>query len=441
MKRFYIHKLGCPKNDVDAEYIAGFLRAKNLEPTEFPENADLLIVNSCGFIQPAKEESIDAVLDLASLKKKDKEKKLVITGCLSQRYSKELAREIPELDAILGINDFAELDKLLTGRSGRIVAARKNPRAYPAYEFPRAVVSSEPFAYLKISDGCDNRCAYCSIPDIRGPYRSRPVVDIVREAAYLLECGKRELILVSQESTAYGRDLAGHCQLIPLLDRLTALDGDFWIRIMYLHPARLEPKLIDYIIDNHKICNYFDLPLQHIDDDLLRAMGRKTSRARIESLLDLIRARDSRSAIRTNFIAGFPGETEEQFERLCQFIVERRFERLGAFVYSPEEGTPAASLPDQVDEDTREWRYHRLMELQQNIAFENNADEVGRRHEVIVDAVDRDKHCGIGRTRFDAPEVDQHVLLDFDDADPGDIVAVDIRGCDGYDVLGGRRTV
>ena len=442
MKTFYIQRLGCPKNDVDAEYIAGFLQKQNLTEVFEPEAADLLIVNSCGFIQEAKEESIGAVLSLAGIKKKAAGgKKLVITGCLSQRYATELAADLPELDGVFGLNDFTEIKRLFHTTEDRIIARRDNPDQYFAFDFPRSLRPGEAFAYLKISDGCDNRCSYCAIPDIRGHFRSRTIESICEEAEYLLANGKRELILVSQESTAYGRDIYGKPRLIELLDRISSLEGDFWIRLMYMHPARLENELVDYMIDNRKICNYFDLPLQHINDELLRRMGRKVSRRQIEALLDKIRAGKEPVAIRTNFIVGFPGESEDQFEELCRFVEERRFDRLGAFPYSAEEGTPAATLPGQIDEQVKEERYDSLMRLQQQIAFENNDDFIGRRLDIIVDGIDEESGETVGRTRFDAPEIDQTVRLKTDDAAPGEIIAVRITGNDGYDLLGEREEV
>jgi len=440
MNSFYIQRLGCPKNDVDADYIAGFLRLLKLIQVDRPENADLLIVNSCGFIQAAKEESIDAVLALAKLKENQNRKKLVITGCLSQRYADELRRDIPELDGIFGINDFAGLKEVIEGAAGQVVIRSANPTVFQGCDFPRAINPAESYGYIKIADGCDNRCSYCAIPEIRGRYRSRPIDDICREARLLLDNGKRELILVSQESSAFGRDLYGKPRLIELLERLIRLDGDFWIRVMYLHPARIDAELVDYMIDNPKICNYFDVPVQHIDDALLRAMGRKVTSDQIERVIDLIRAKQERAAIRTTVIVGFPGETDEQFDRLCRFIEKRRFDRLGAFTYSAEDQTPAAALPGRIDDETKEWRQHRLMEIQQEIAFENNRAEKGRRLEVIVDGADGNGRTAVGRTRFDAPEIDQNVRFDSADVNPGDLITVTVTGCDGYDLLGERGT-
>ncbi len=440
MKTFYIHRLGCPKNDVDADYIAGYLRTLDLSETDDPDDADLVIVNSCGFIQSAKEESIEAILSLARMKQDSEDRKLVMTGCLSQRYAHELHREIPELDGIIGLNDIEALRRIVDGGDGPVVARSDNPATYPVCQYPRSVSATDPFAYLKISDGCDNRCSYCAIPDIRGSYRSRPIDDICREAEFLLEQGKRELILVSQESTAYGRDIYGQPRIIPLLEELSAIGGDFWMRIMYMHPARLDKELIDYMIDNRRICNYFDLPLQHIDDDILRSMGRRVGRRRIEELLTAIRSGNAAVAVRTNFIVGFPGESDGQFEELCRFVEDQRFERLGGFAYSAEEGTPAAGRADQVADETKEWRYHRLMEIQQKIVFERNHSEIDRRYDVIVDAIDKETGEAICRTRFDAPEIDQTVRVSGG-MKPGDVTTVRITGCVDYDLLGEREAV
>lgn len=441
MKTFYIHRLGCPKNDVDADYIAGYLQSLDLTETDNPEGADLVIVNSCGFIQSAKEESIEAVLSLARLKQDSDGKRLVVTGCLSQRYADELHREMPELDGIIGLNDIEALRDIVDGGTEAVVARSDNPAKYPVCQYPRSVSETDPFAYIKISDGCDNRCSYCAIPDIRGPFRSRTIDDIRREAEFLLERGKRELILVSQESTAYGRELYGKPQIIPLLERLSDIGGEYWIRVMYMHPARLEKELVDYMIDNQRICNYFDIPLQHINDDILRSMGRRVTRRRIEELLAAIRAGREPSAVRTNFIVGFPGETDAHFEELCRFIEQQRFERLGGFEYSAEEGTPAAGRPNQVPEEMRQWRYHRLMDIQQKIAFERNRSEIDRRFDVIVDTIDSKTGEAICRTRFDAPEIDQTVRVKTGGMAPGDIATVRITGCDDYDLLGEREAV
>ncbi|MDD4052893.1 MAG: MiaB/RimO family radical SAM methylthiotransferase, partial [candidate division Zixibacteria bacterium] len=292
--------------------------------------------------------------------------------------------------------------------------------------------------YIKIADGCNNRCSYCAIPDIRGQYRSRTLEAIENEARRLLDQGKRELILVSQEATVYGCDLYGKGMLIPLLDRLSALNGTFWLRIMYLHPARLSRELIDYMVDNPAVCSYFDVPLQHCRERILRLMNRTAPSGQIEEILDYIRSRPKRTAVRTALIVGFPGETEADFEALCRFVEQYRFERLGAFAYSAEEGTLAADMDGAVSEKVKQERLDRLMLLQQDIAFENNCADIGRRLEVLVDGVDLDGGFSLARSRFDAPEIDQNVRLDFADVERGQFVNVAVTGSDGYDLTAGK---
>jgi len=440
MKRFYIHKLGCPKNDVDADYLAGYLRQLQMIQVDSPEAADLMIVNTCGFIQPAKEESIEAILTLAQLKGIGIGRKLVVTGCLSQRYAASLREEVPELDGIFGIDAAATLGRFVGGAWLATTAVSIAPLRYPEYGFSRTVDPNDVFAYLKISDGCNNRCSYCAIPNIRGGFRSRTMEAVSEEARYLLDQGKRELILVSQEATNYGLDIYGRAQLIPLLDKLTALDGGsgFWVRVMYLHPARLSHELIDYMIDNPVVCAYFDVPLQHINDRILQSMQRQATRSNIEAVLGHIRSRPERSAIRTTLIVGYPGETEEEFDELSRFVEEQRFDRMGAFVYYPEDDTPAATLAGQLDDRVKQDRHARLMALQQEIAFEQNQAEVGRQIEVLVETVDSSTAAAVGRSRFDAPEIDQTVRLDAMGLHPGDFITATITATDGYDLIGIR---
>lgn len=441
MKSFFIFKLGCPKNDVDADYIAGFLISEGLRETKHPDKADLLIVNSCGFIESAKEESIEAILMLAQLKETNPNKRLILTGCLSQRYARELEGQIPELDGIFGIENVADIIKLLNNSKLVSVSPIDYRHHYLRYNCNRSINRQEPFAYLKISDGCDNRCSYCAIPYIRGPLRSRPMTEIIEEAKYLLDNGKRELILVSQEATAYGKDLYGKPRLFSLLERLTKIVQTAWVRVMYLHPARLEKDLIDYMVDNPAICAYFDLPLQHVDDRILRRMKRRVTHRQIEDILNYIRDRKAKTAIRTTFIVGFPGEDAVAFEKLSHFVEEWHFERMGCFAYSREEDTPAAVLPRQVKDNVKQNRLDKLMVLQQKIAFDNNSAAIGSRIEVLVDAVNVSNGIAIGRSRFDAPEIDQTVKFSSNGVKPGDFVTVTISGADGYDLLGERGKV
>ncbi|MFH1701540.1 MAG: 30S ribosomal protein S12 methylthiotransferase RimO [Candidatus Zixiibacteriota bacterium] len=439
MKRYYIHKLGCPKNDVDAEYLSGYLGNLGFQKTDDADDADYIIVNTCAFIRDAKEESIDSILHLIKIKDRKKDSRVIVTGCLAQRYSHDLVKDIPEIDGVLGLDNITQIRDLMDNKDAKIAIAENNSREYREFQIDRELDPNQVFGYLKISDGCNNRCAYCSIPDIRGRFRSRKMENILNEARYLINHGKKEIILVSQECTAYGLDLYGRQCLSSLLDGLSGLDGDFWIRIMYLHPGRLTSDLIDYIIDNPKICNYFDLPLQHCSDDILRAMGRKTTRSSIEKLISKIRQKKMRSAIRTNFIVGFPGETEKQFEELCSFIEEIEFDRLGAFVYSREENTKAADMPNQVEHKTKDERYHHLMEIQREIALTRNENDIGERFEGIIDRVNFEEGYSIARTRFDAPEIDQEVNLKNIDLRPGEFIPIIITGYDGYDLLGTRE--
>jgi len=439
MRRFYLHRLGCPKNDADAETIAGFLTSRGMVRVDDPKTADLLIINTCGFIQPAKEESIAAICELAKLKTAGGNRKLVVTGCLSQRYADAMKKEMPEIDGIFGLNDFSAIPDVFGPATGPIVARRAIPAVYPEYGFHRQPYPDEVFAYLKIADGCDNRCSYCAIPDIRGPYRSRTIEAIEDEARYLLDMGKRELILVSQEATAYGRDRYGNERLLPLLERLTALPGSFWLRVMYLHPARLTRELIDYMVDNPVICSYFDVPLQHCRERILRLMNRAVSAGTIEEILEYIRSRSRAAAVRTGVIVGFPGETEEDFEALYRFVARHRFERMGVFAYSAEEGTPAVGLAGAVAEDVKQQRLDRLMMLQQEIAFAANEAAVGRRMEVLVEAIDHRRGAALARSRFDAPEIDQAVILGGTNWEPGQFSDVMITGTDGYDLTAGKE--
>jgi ribosomal protein S12 methylthiotransferase len=438
MRRFYLYRLGCPKNDADAEIIAGFLSSRGMLRVDDPEAADLLIVNTCGFIQPAKEESIAAIFEMARHKTVGDGRKLVVTGCLSQRYANDLKTQMPEVDGIFGIHDFTAIPDVFDPARGSIVSCRAVSTVYPEYDFPRQTYPDEVFAYLKIADGCDNRCSYCAIPDIRGPYRSRAMETIEQEARYLLDQGKRELILVSQEATGYGRDRYGRAMLLPLLERLTSLPGPFWLRVMYLHPARLTRELIDYMVDNPVICSYFDVPLQHCRERILRLMNRAVTTGQIEEVLGYIRSRSREAAIRTGFIVGFPGESEDDFEELCRFVTRHRFERMGAFAYSAEDGTPAAGLIGEVSEEVKQQRLDRLMVLQQEMAFANNESAVGRRLDVLIDAVDREQGLTLARSRFDAPEIDQTVRLEGTEFERGQFAAVVITGTDGYDLTAGK---
>jgi len=435
--KFYVHRLGCPKNDVDADYLTARLQADGHTPVESPESAEAIIVNTCGFILPAKEESIEEILRLARLKRTGRVKLLYASGCLSQRYGTEMLAEMPELDGAFGVGALEELAGAMAS-SGRLdepqrVAAER--MAYIDYD-SRYVDDRLPYAYLKISDGCNRTCAFCAIPSIRGAYRSRSVEVIVEEARMLAERGKKELILVSQESSLYGRDLGRGETLLTLLRRLDQIDGLEWIRVMYLYPSQLDDALIDYMLrTDNKTLDYFDIPLQHISDTMLTAMERHMSRQGIEAVLDTIRRRSDRATIRSAFIVGFPGETEELFEELLEFVVSFGFDRMGVFSYSHEDGTPAFGLEDSISEVVKAERLDRLMTEQQGIALARNNALLGTTVEVIIDAVTEGGRS-VGRTRADCPEIDQEVFVNSDQLAVGTVCRVLIEGVDGYDLIG-----
>lgn len=414
--KFWIERLGCPKNDVDADYIAGRLIADGHEPAVSADKAEAVIVNTCGFILPAKQESIGEILRYGELRKSGELKKLVAAGCLSQKNGAELLEGVPELDAACGLGQLDAIAAALNGNNGSGISTEREVAQVDTKDLlylagaKRSVETESPFAYLKISDGCDRKCTYCVIPQMRGSFRSRPLAEIVDEAKMLADLGKRELILVSQEATLYGAD-TGKVQLLPLLDELQKVAGIEWIRLMYLHPQMLDSTLIDYLSEPSKALAYYDLPLQHINDDILKRMRRQVRRQKIEAVLAEIRDKRPDSVIRTTFIVGFPGETEEQFSELYQFAEEFGFDRMGAFAYSNEEGSSAALMPDQISEDEKTARLAALEELQNDIASERNERLIGARLEVLVDSAATEEDPAQGRTTGDCPEIDQIVYI------------------------------
>ncbi len=437
--KFFVHRLGCPKNDVDADYICARLQNEGHMPVEHPEEAESIIVNTCGFILPAKEESIEEILRLAQLKNGGGLKRLYVSGCLSQRYGDELLSGMPEIDGAFGIGELDAIAVAMTSTDHAVRTIRTPARKLTYMDYERRYLSdSLPYAYLKISDGCNRGCTYCVIPGIRGPFRSRPIESIVREARRLAQSGRKELILVSQDATLYGGDLRGPGSLIELLEALDEIDEVAWIRVMYLHPAQVNGELIDYMASANKTLTYFDLPLQHINTELLRAMGRGTDRRTIENLLRSIRARCDGAVLRTTFIVGFPGESSKQFAELCDFVDEQHFDRMGMFTYSVEEGTPAAGMTGQVTEKTKARRLDRLMSLQREIAIDKNVSLIGAVREVIIDSVNADG-IALGRTRGDCPQIDQEVRVRGFTGTAGDIHRVRIDAADGYDLEGTCR--
>jgi len=436
--KFFVHKLGCPKNDVDAEYIAARLIEAGHEAVASPEEADSVIVNTCGFILPAREESVNELLRMGQLKKTGHLKTLYASGCLSQSSGNELLKGMPELDGAFGLGEVDSIADAVTTSGHFRETVRIDSRRLSYLDWKhRFITDGFPYAYLKISDGCNRLCTYCAIPNIRGAFRSRPLESIVTEAEFLAENGKKELILVSQESTLWGYDLPGKPGLIRLLEKLEEIDGIEWVRLMYLYPTMVNDSLIDYLACDNKTLDYFDLPLQHCNSEILQAMRRKIDRVAIEQLLNRIRARAKIATLRTTFIVGFPGETEEQFEELLGFVGETEFERLGVFTYSKEEGTAAGDMSNQVPEPVKIERKDRLMQLQQEIAVTRNNLLIGTIVDVIIDAVSNDGTAR-GRSSADCPEVDQEVLVRGDHLEVGQLCRVRIDAVDIYDLIGSK---
>lgn len=434
--KFYLHKLGCPKNDVDAEYIAARLIADGHELVVDPEKADSVLVNTCGFIEAAKEESVEELLRLGQLKKSGNLKTLYATGCLSQRYGQELLKDMPELDGAFGLGALDSIADAVTNSKHLDKPIKREARqlGYLTWK-DRFLTDNLPYSYLKISDGCDRMCTYCAIPSMRGHFRSRPLDSIIREAEFLASSGKKELILVSQEATMWGYDLPNEPHVISLLEALDRVDGIEWIRLMYLHPAKMDKPLVEYMASNNKTLNYFDMPLQHMSTPILERMRRQINKPQTESVLDMIRSHSENATLRTTFIVGFPGENQEQFEELLDAVETYKFDRLGVFPYSPEEGTPAEQMTDQIDDDTKQERIGLIMSLQQEIAFERNAAMVGQEVQVLIDSVDANGEA-VGRTSADCPEIDQEVFVEGRALAVGDLLKVRITASEGYDLRG-----
>lgn len=431
--KIYFETLGCPKNFYDSQTAGGILEAEGHEIINSPDEADVIIVNTCGFINDAKTESIEAIFDMA--KYKENGAKLVVSGCLSQRYSEELFEEIPEADIFIGVNDYDKLPQILgdTNERGRFVSECTETELP---EVKRKVDGNVYTSTLKIAEGCNNRCTYCIIPYIRGHYRSKKIENILAEARELAAAGCKELILIAQDTTYYGKDLYDEYKLPELLRELCRIDGIRWIRLMYCYEDRITDELIETIASEDKICNYLDIPIQHASDNVLRAMNRRSTESTIKSTLDRLRSGIEDIHIRTTLITGFPGESEEDFDILYDFVEEQQFARLGVFAYSQEEGTPAAEMEHQIDEEIKQQRADDIMRMQLDISYEYNKAKIGSVMEVIVDEMDEDGSY-IGRTRFDAPEIDNSVIFTSENKlVPGDIVNVLINDAFDYDLVG-----
>ena len=434
MMKAYFKTLGCDKNTVDSEYAAGLLKARGWEITSDPEDSDVMIVNSCGFIDDAKRQSIEAIFELAQYKKPGR--RLFVTGCLTQRYGKELAKDIPEIDGILGVNDYMRLPDVLEDQAFQLLQTEA-PRSYEEMEGRLMEGREQPWtSYIKIAEGCNKRCSYCAIPMMRGKYRSRDPQAVIREAKALAASGVKELIVIAQDVSYYGKDLKKPEMLPDLLRELCRIDGLKWIRLMYCYEEEITDELIRCIKEEPKICKYIDIPLQHASDKILKAMNRLSTQESIRSTINKLRKEVPGIIIRTTFITGFPGETKADFKELMDFVQEIRFDRLGVFAFSREEGTPAYSMEHQVKQDAKERRRDKLMALQNRISLENNQKYIGQCLEVLVEEVSEDGSY-IGRTAMDAPEIDNGVIFSsHKQLKPGDFVQVQINDAFDYDLAG-----
>ncbi|MBD9152463.1 MAG: 30S ribosomal protein S12 methylthiotransferase RimO [Lachnospiraceae bacterium] len=437
MKILFI-SLGCDKNLVDSEVMLGMLTGKGYEITDDENEADVVVVNTCCFIGDAKEESIHNILEMAELRKAGDIKALIVTGCLAQRYKEEVQTEIPEVDAIIGttaIDAIVEtLEDVLAGQGHNHI---EDINRTPVYDKSRIVTTGGHYAYLKIAEGCDKRCSYCIIPKVRGNYRSIPMESLLAEARKLVEFGAKELILVAQETTLYGKDLYGEKSLPRLLHELCKIDGLYWIRILYCYPEEITDELIETIRTEEKVCHYLDIPIQHASDNILKRMGRRTNQAELRDMIARLRERIPDICLRTTLITGFPGETQEDHEELMAFVDEMEFDRLGVFTYSAEEDTPAAEFEDQIEEEIKKDRQAEIMELQQEIVFEKAENAVGRTVLAMIEGRLPDENAYAARTYMDAPNVDGLVFVQTSrELMTGDFVKVKITGSYEYDLIG-----
>lgn len=429
-KKIGMVSLGCPKNQVDAEIMLSKLQNGGFEIVNDPAEADLIIVNTCAFIESAKKESIESILDMASYKEDYPSVRLLVTGCLAERYRSEIFEEIPEVDGVIGIgadNDICEVcEKLLSFEK----VEEYPPKENLCFDGDRILTTPSYSAYIKIAEGCSNNCTYCAIPSIRGAYRSRPAESILAEAEKLAKDGVKELIVVAQDTTRYGEDLYGRNALSPLLRSLCKIEGIEWIRLLYLYPERIDDALIDTIAEEDKIVKYMDIPVQHCSERVLKRMNRQGNRQSLTDLFNKIRERIPDVTLRTTLIAGFPGETEEEFEELCDFVSEMKFERMGCFAYSEEEGTPAARLDGMLSEEERNRRADIVNDLQSEILDSVNETLIGKELSAIVEDYDGYTDSYYGRTVMDAPEIDTQICFTCGyELNDGDIVTVEIINC------------
>lgn len=427
--------LGCPKNQVDGEALLAKLKKAGYEIVNNIEDSDVMIVNTCGFIEQAKKEAIDTILEVAEYKNAGLISAIVVTGCLAERYQDEIIKEMPEVDAVLGIGANSDIvktcDKALCG----IVTTSFPNKCYLSINDERIISTPSHWAYLKIAEGCDNRCSYCAIPGIRGGFRSRTIESCVDEAKALAESGVKELILIAQDTTKYGQDLYGKYSLDILLKELVKIDGIEWIRLFYCYPQRITDSLINVIANEEKVCNYIDIPLQHSDKTVLKNMNRVGDGDDYRALISKMRKALPDLALRTTFMVGFPGETDEQFENLCKFTEDVKFDKMGCFTFSPEEDTPAYDMQNQIDDDVKVRRQEVLMNKQYSITEELNKQRIGRIYKVIIDTFDGEKY--VGRSYMDSPEIDSGIIFTCDNnLNIGDFVNVEITDYNGYDLIG-----
>ena len=442
--KLFCVSLGCDKNLVDTEKMLGVAGGLGVSFTDDETEADAILINTCCFIGDAKEESVNTILEMARYKEEGKCRALIVAGCLAQRYKQEIIDEIPEVDAILGTTSYEEIGNVLTRLFGEEkekkeehISCFHDLKELPETAKKRVMTTGGHYAFLKIAEGCDKRCSYCIIPYLRGPYRSVPMEQLLAEARELAENGVRELILVAQETTLYGKDLYGEKTLPKLLHELAQIPGIYWIRIQYCYPEEITDELIQTIKSEEKVCHYLDIPIQHASDRILKRMGRRTHKAELKERIGALRREIPDIALRTTFICGFPGETEEDHEELMEFVDEMEFERVGVFTYSAEEDTPAYSYPDQIPEEVKEERRADVMELQQEIAFEHCENMVGKVLDVMIEGKVADEPAYVGRTYMDAPNVDGLIFVNADEMlMSGDFVRVKVTGANEYDLIG-----
>lgn len=424
--------LGCSKNLVDTEMMIGLFKNNNFKIVNNPKEAEIIVINTCGFIEPAKQEAINTILEMSEYKNK-KCKYLIVMGCLVERYKKDLQKLLPEVDLFLAIKEYEkaweEISKLINiPEEGK----------YTNMEYlEREISTGNNMAYLKIAEGCSNRCTYCAIPAIRGPFESRKIEDVLEEAEQLAKKGVKELVVIAQDTTKYGIDLYGKTCLAELLEKLCKINGFKWIRFLYAYPETITDELIEVVKNNEKICNYFDIPIQHISDSVLKKMNRKSNEESIKELIKKIRKKIPNVIIRTSLIVGFPGETQEDFEKLCEFVKTAKFDRMGAFTYSKEDGTPAERLPNQIHGNTKKARYNKIMKMQKEISDQKGKEKIGKIYEVLVENKSFDGKYLVGRTYMDVPDEDGVVYIESSDTSLiGKFIKVKITDYSDYDLIG-----